>query len=107
MGGRGGKSGLSQESGFLFRTGGRLITVHRTASGATLINGSYRDVDYNKMRENAKKLEGYRDISADQLKAARDARYKNYKSHDYELRENGQKPSQIKRGVYRPKRNKW
>ena len=35
MGGRGGKSGLSQESGFLFRTGGRLITVTVPVRGGT------------------------------------------------------------------------
>lgn len=93
MGGRGGKSGLSQESAFHFALVGGLSPSTRTASGAMLINGSYRDVDYNKMRENAKKLEGYRDISADQLKAARDARYKNYQSHDYELLENAKSPA--------------
>lgn len=103
MGGRGGSSGLANETGFSYKMNGKTVIVQKTTSGVVLVNGApNRYVDYVKMLKAAKGKEGFRKLSASQIEKQREKRYKDYQSHDYELIGN----KGARKSVYRPRRKR-
>lgn len=104
MGGRGSSSGMTGESsGFSYKSRGKTVIVQRTSTGVMFVNGSPSTLDYNKLKQSAKKQEGYKELSAADLEKIREERYKNYTSKDYELLDDTRGK---RKSIYRPRR-RW
>lgn len=103
MGGRGGSSGLSSETGFRYQMNGKTVVVQKTGSGVVLVNGTpNRSISYEKLLQAAKGKTGFEKLSSGQLKKRREKKYEDYKSHDYELMGN----KGARKSVYRPRRGR-
>ena len=88
MGGRGSSSGFGKEEGFSYTSGGKTLKIQKTTTGMVLVNGQPKNVSYEKLKAKAKTQSGYTELSGKELAKARNDRYKDYNSHDYELVDN-------------------
>lgn len=103
MGGRGGNSGMTGHStGFSYKRGSRTVTVQRTAGGVTLVDGKPSKIDFDTLRKNVSRKDGFKILTAADLAKARERRHENYQKHDYEVLTNGTRGKG--KTVYRPRK---
>lgn len=68
-------SGGSSSVGFQFKIGSRTVTVQKTATGVTLVDGAVRKkYDYDKLKDAAKSKEGYKELSMADIAAMHEKR---------------------------------
>lgn len=76
--------------------------------GLVLLNGqAKRGLNFDSLVKKAATQSGFKTFTAKEVKSKREARYKNYNSHDYEAGTgNGANTRGMSKLVYRPKRGK-
>lgn len=107
MDGRGGNFGNGVQA-FTYNANGRTMYVQRGSGGLVLLNGqAKRGLNFDSLVKKAATQSGFKTFTAKEVKSKREARYKNYNSHDYEAGTgNGANTRGMSKLVYRPKRGK-